>query len=254
MVKKFEEFVNEELSYEEDKNREALANIVRRTIYSRRRAEILLKYFGLYKDENGEYLEPKTAEELGEEYNFLGSRIENIIKKGIQELKNSFVSKRYDDNHTPYDAPAKDNEIKRIHWINSNPIRKKDRQTLYDLLSTITDKDIDISDEDIVDMRKGDIEEMKSLKDALYYEEIIELKKILAKLDKAQPEDFEEEEFGVIVNTKTNTRYRVFLDKDKADDFVTENEEDVLSDVMDYPYKYKSYEKHFYIVMLSPEE
>lgn len=254
MVKKFEEFINEELSYEEDKNREALANIVRRTMYSRRSAEILLKYFGLYKDENGEYLEPKTPEELGAEYGFLESRIENIIKKGIQELKNSFVSKRYDDNHTPYDAPAKDNPIKRMHWINSNPIRKKDKQTLYDLLSTITDKDIDVSDEDIEDMRKGDFEELGSIKNNLYYEEIIELKKILAKLDNAQPEDFEEEDFGVIVNTKTKTRYKVFLDKDKADDFVIDNEEDVLSDVMDYPYKYKSYEKHFYIVMLNPEK
>ena len=57
-----------------------------------------------------------------------------------------------------------------------------------------------------------------------------------------------------MVNVKTNARYKVFLDKEKANDFVIDNEENVLSDVMDYPYKYKSYEKHFYIVMLNPEE
>lgn len=245
IVKTFNEFINEELSYEEDKNREALANIVRRTIGPGRRSEILLRYFGLYKDKNGEYLEAETMDVLGEIYGLTTSHINNIINKGILKLQNEFKHKNMDKPEYVY---------MRDRYVDRNIIKDRDRQTLFDLLSTITDKDIDVSDEDIEDMRKGDFEEMKPLKDVLYYDEIIILKKILAKLDKSRPEDFEEEEFGVMVNVKTNARYKVFLDKEKANDFVIDNEENVLSDVMDYPYKYKSYEKHFYIVMLNPEE
>ena len=52
----------------------------------------------------------------------------------------------------------------------------------------------------------------------------------------------------------SSSHINVFLDKEKANDFVIDNEENVLSDVMDYPYKYKSYEKHFYIVLLYSNE
>lgn len=245
MVKTFEEFINEELSYEEDKNREALVNIVKRTLGNGIKTEILLKYFGLYKDKNGEYLEPESIENLALRYDFTETYIKAIIDKRITQLRKTFLHKNTDKPSYAHIAGR---------WVDKNTIKEKDRQTLFDLLSTITDKDVDVSDEDIENMRKGNFKDMEHMKNYLYWEEFDELKKILAKIEKVSPDDFEEEEFGVFVNTKTKSRYKVFLDKDKADDFVADNEENVLSDVMDYPYKYKSYDKHFYIVMLNPEE
>ena len=248
IVKTFNEFINEEFIHEDEDDRKHLIDIVKRTVRSERTAEILLSYFGLYKDENGEYLNPKTIDELAYRYGLSDSQIKNIINKGITKLKQAFVDKPVKS----YTSMPKKG-LRRQLWLRDQ-IMDKDREYIYDLLNAMNNRE-EISDEDIEDMRSVDANDMGSIRNDLYYEEMTELKSILAKIDKGSIEDYEEESYGVFVNIKTDSRYKVFLDdqKDEAEDFVANNE-DVLSDVMDYPYKYKGYEKHFYIVMLDSKE
>ncbi len=174
MVKKFEEFVNE--NYEKTDNREVLVNLIRKYL-SGRSADILLLKFGLYKGDAGEYLEPLSSEDIGEKFGLGGSRVNEIIKKSIKTLQDVFGEKYDTDGmESPYDERIRKSSgspwgnieqlrHSKISWLRNNQIRKKDKELMKDLLSVLNDGDVDgMDDEDLKDLTiKMESEDQSSL-------------------------------------------------------------------------------------------
>lgn len=166
MIKKFKEFINETVSYEDTKNREAITDIIRRYLHPWY-ADVLLMKFGLYTtDEEGETVE-FTDEEIAEYLGLTKERVKKMFNRAIENLKKIFDD-RYDSDDTyetpyddelnrlknsPYSNPRKGIVWAKRKWMSGGKkFRDRDKRVLLDLLSGFNDNDMGIDDDDLNDL------------------------------------------------------------------------------------------------------